>query len=76
MTAEALKEQTYSEDEIKARLARDLPHWRLEGGWIRRKYRTNSWKGTLMLINTVGHLAEAAWHHPDLTASYAGGAQS
>lgn len=24
-----------------------------------------------MLINTVGHLAEAAWHHPDLSASYA-----
>jgi 4a-hydroxytetrahydrobiopterin dehydratase len=23
------------------------------------------------VINTVGHLAEAAWHHPDLTASYA-----
>ena len=71
MTAEALKERTYSEDEIKARLARDLPHWWLEGGWIRRKYRTNSWKGTLMVINTVGHLAEAAWHHPDITASYA-----
>jgi 4a-hydroxytetrahydrobiopterin dehydratase len=24
-----------------------------------------------MVINTVGHLAEAAFHHPDLTASYA-----
>jgi len=71
MTEEAVKERTYSEDEIKARLARDLPHWWLEGGWIRRKYRTNSWKGTLMVINTVGHLAEAAWHHPDITASYA-----
>ena len=42
-----------------------------ENGWIRRKYKTNSWKGTLMVINTVGHLAEAAWHHPDITASYA-----
>ena len=40
-------------------------------GWIRRTYKTNSWKGTLMVINTIGHLAEAAWHHPDLTASYA-----
>jgi len=25
----------------------------------------------LMVINTVGHLAEAAWHHPDISASYA-----
>jgi len=24
-----------------------------------------------MVINTVGHLAEAAWHHPDISASYA-----
>ncbi len=24
-----------------------------------------------MVINTVGHLAEAAFHHPDLSASYA-----
>jgi 4a-hydroxytetrahydrobiopterin dehydratase len=71
MAAQASKERTYSEDEIKARLARDLPHWRFEGGFICRKYRTHSWKGTLMVINTIGHLAEAAWHHPDLTASYA-----
>lgn len=61
----------YSESEIAARLARDLPHWRYENGWIRRKYKTHGWKSTLMVINTVGHLAEAAWHHPDLKASYA-----
>ena len=71
MTAEAVKERTYSEDEIKARLARDLPHWWLEGGWIRRKYRTQQ-----LERNTDGDqyrrsLAEAAWHHPDITASYA-----
>jgi 4a-hydroxytetrahydrobiopterin dehydratase len=59
------------DDEVRARLAEHLPHWRLEDGWIRRTYRTASWKGTLMVINAVGHLAEAAWHHPDLTASYA-----
>lgn len=65
------RKQTFSTVEIEARLAAELPHWRYEDGWIRRTYRTNSWKGTLMVINTVGHLAEAAWHHPDLTASYA-----
>ena len=65
------RERTYTEDEIKARLEAELPHWYLEDGWIRRQYKTSSWKGTLMVINTVGHLAEAAWHHPDLTASYA-----
>ena len=24
-----------------------------------------------MVINAIGHLSEAAWHHPDITASYA-----
>lgn len=67
----AVRETTYSDTEIVERLQQILPRWRFEDGWIRRKYKTNSWKGTLMVINTVGHLAEAAWHHPDLTASYA-----
>ena len=49
----------------------NLPSWKLEDRWIRRTYKTSGWKGTLMVINTVGHLAEAAWHHPDITASYA-----
>lgn len=57
--------------EVEKRLSAELPAWRLEDGWIRRTYKTQSWKSTLMVINTVGHLAEAAWHHPDLTASYA-----
>jgi 4a-hydroxytetrahydrobiopterin dehydratase len=56
---------------VRTYLAEHLPRWTLQDGWIRRTYRTASWKGTLMVINAVGHLAEAAWHHPDLTASYA-----
>lgn len=67
----ATTERTYSDAEIQEILKRDLPAWRLEEGWIRRTYKTHSWKSTLMVINTVGHLAEAAFHHPDLTASYA-----
>jgi 4a-hydroxytetrahydrobiopterin dehydratase len=69
MSAE--REKPMSDADVKAWLAANLPAWKLEDGWIRRTYRTSGWKGTLMVINTVGHLAEAAWHHPDLTASYA-----
>lgn len=61
----------YTEEEVAAKLAADLPHWFFENGWIRRKYKTSGWKATLMVVNTMGHLAEAAWHHPDLTVSYA-----
>jgi 4a-hydroxytetrahydrobiopterin dehydratase len=64
-------DETYTVAEIDARLTAELPQWTFEDGWIRRKYKTSGWKGTLMVVNTVGHLAEAAWHHPDLNVSYA-----
>jgi len=64
-------EQVYSEQQIAERLQQQLPHWQYQDGWIRRKYRTSGWKATMMVTNTVGHLAEAAFHHPDLTLSYA-----
>lgn len=67
----AQREEPMNEADVVAWLETNLPTWRLEDGFIRRTYKTNSWKGTLMVINTVGHLAEAAWHHPDITASYA-----
>ncbi len=65
------KDETFSEEEITARLEDELPKWTYENGWIRRKYKTSGWKGTLMVVNTVGHLAEAGFHHPDLAVSYA-----
>ncbi len=65
------KDTVYSETQIQQKLQTELPYWNYENGWIRRKYKTSGWKGTLMVINAVGHLAEAAWHHPDIAASYA-----
>jgi 4a-hydroxytetrahydrobiopterin dehydratase len=67
----ASPDTVYTADEIEARLKEELPRWSYEDGWIRRKYKTSGWKSTLMVVNTVGHLAEAAWHHPDLNVSYA-----
>lgn len=63
--------KTYNGQEIEARLKADLPRWVYRDGHICRKFGTHGWKGTLMVINTVGHLAEAAWHHPEIRASYA-----
>jgi 4a-hydroxytetrahydrobiopterin dehydratase len=62
---------TFNEIEINQRLSSELPNWYYENGWIRRKIKTSGWKATLMVVNTIGHLAEKAWHHPDLTVSYA-----
>jgi 4a-hydroxytetrahydrobiopterin dehydratase len=59
-----------SPDEIAAALVGDLARWRLEGGALVRVYRCNGWKSTLMAVNAIGHLAELAWHHPEIRASY------
>jgi 4a-hydroxytetrahydrobiopterin dehydratase len=63
-------ERTYTDAEVEARLKKELPLWTLAGGHILRRYDTAGWKGTLMVVNAVGHLAEVAWHHPDIRASY------
>ena len=64
-------DRVYAVEDIESRLKAELPHWYYEDGWIRRKYKTTGWKSTLMVVGVVGHLAEAAFHHPDLTVSYA-----
>lgn len=64
-------QSVYTEDQIRQRLEVELPGWYYENGWIRRRIRTGGWKATLMVVNVIGHLAEKAWHHPDLTVSYA-----
>jgi 4a-hydroxytetrahydrobiopterin dehydratase len=47
-----------------------LDKWYLEDGWIRRKYNTDGWPTTIMLVNQVAYLCEAAWHHADLTVTW------
>ncbi len=59
-----------SEAEVRTALTRNLPRWTFTDGTIRRIYRAHGWKSTLMLVTTIGHLAEAAWHHPELTVTY------
>lgn len=64
-------DKTYTDNEIRRRITTELPHWSYDDGGLRRQYHTSGWKGTLMVVNTVGHLAEAAWHHPELQVAYA-----
>ncbi len=55
---------------VRERLARDLPRWERDGDAIVRRYRTAGWKASAMVVGAVAHLAEAAWHHPDLTVGW------
>jgi len=61
----------YTDTEIAAKLtALGLAEWHLEDGWLRRKYYTDGWPQTLMAVNAVGYLCEAAWHHADLAVTW------
>ena len=64
------KIEKIAEAEVEARLARDLPRWRLMGGAIVRVFKLAGWKSTALAFGAVAHLAEAAWHHPDVLAGW------
>ena len=65
-----MDEHVYSETEISGQMEQRLPLWFYRDGHIQREYHTSGWKSSMLIANTVGHLAEAAWHHPDLVISY------
>jgi 4a-hydroxytetrahydrobiopterin dehydratase len=65
------KERVYSDAEVPGKIAEmGLVEWYLEEGWLRRKYYTDGWPVTLMLVNAVGYLCEAADHHADLAVTW------
>jgi 4a-hydroxytetrahydrobiopterin dehydratase len=66
------KPRVYNDGEVNAKIqAEGLDAWFLEDGWLRRKVSTDGWQTTLQVISTVGFLCEAAWHHADLSVSWA-----
>jgi len=64
------EDQVLTEAELDEALAR-LPGWEVRDNWLRRTFATPGWPHTVMLVTTIGYLAEAAWHHPDLSVGYA-----
>ena len=65
------RERTYSDDEVAAKIKElGLGGWYLEDGWLRRKYNTDGWPQTLMAVNAIGYLCEAAYHHADLAVTW------
>jgi 4a-hydroxytetrahydrobiopterin dehydratase len=65
------KERVYTEAEIGTKIQElGLTGWYLEEGWLRRKYNTDGWPQTLMAVNAIGYLCEAAYHHADLAVTW------
>jgi 4a-hydroxytetrahydrobiopterin dehydratase len=49
---------------------RSLPHWKLEGKEIVRKYEFPDFAAAMVFVNKVAEKAEAAGHHPDIDIRY------
>jgi 4a-hydroxytetrahydrobiopterin dehydratase len=65
------KERVYTDAEVTARVAElGLAGWYLEEGWLRRKFNTDGWPQTLMAVNAIGYVCEAAYHHADLAITW------
>ena len=67
-----VKAKVYDEHQAVERLKRELPAWSIEDGHLCRRYSTNGWRASMLLANGIAHLAELAWHHPDLAISWGG----
>jgi 4a-hydroxytetrahydrobiopterin dehydratase len=65
----ATKERTYNETEITEKL-KDLQGWYYEDGWIRRVYKTDGWRGSMLVANAVAFICEAADHHADVLITW------
>ena len=65
----ARQDRTYAGADAAAQLAK-VPGWAIADGWLTRKFVTDGWGTTLMLVNAIGFLAEIADHHPDLAVAW------
>jgi 4a-hydroxytetrahydrobiopterin dehydratase len=63
------QDRVYSEADAATKLGA-IRGWMIVDGWLTRRYTTDGWGTTLMLVNAIGFFAEAADHHPDLTVAW------
>lgn len=55
-----------SADKIKESLEK-LDNWKVEGKFLRKKYKFENFAESLAFVNKVGEIAEERDHHPDIT---------
>jgi 4a-hydroxytetrahydrobiopterin dehydratase len=61
--------QKLSESDVRQHLA-SVPGWVVQDGELSRTFELASFPAALMFVSTVGYLAEAAGHHPDIVINY------
>jgi pterin-4a-carbinolamine dehydratase len=65
----AHRDEALSESEIRERLS-GLGPWGLDSGALRRTFKTDGWRGSMLVANAIAFICEAADHHADLTVTW------
>jgi len=63
------KDQALSESEVRERL-KTLSGWAFEDSAIRKTYKTDGWRGSMLVANAIAFICETADHHADLTVTW------
>jgi 4a-hydroxytetrahydrobiopterin dehydratase len=64
-----MKADLYREEQIASGL-KELDGWEVRDGRLRKRFTFKTFLRSLSFVNSVGYLAEAAGHHPDITINY------
>jgi 4a-hydroxytetrahydrobiopterin dehydratase len=62
-------DEALDEAGVRERL-KALPGWEFRDGVIRRTYRTDGWRGSMLVANAIAFICEAADHHADLLVTW------
>jgi pterin-4a-carbinolamine dehydratase len=63
------RDQALSESDVRKGLG-GIPKWAFESGALRRTYKTDGWRGSMLVANAIAFICEAADHHADLTVTW------
>lgn len=61
--------QPMSDQQVQEQL-RELPHWSLANGTLRREYRFGNYYQTIAFVNALAWVVHREDHHPDLQVAY------
>lgn len=59
-------ENAVLDDSALQSILANLDGWEHNGGWLIRTYKTDGWRSSMLIVNAISFLAEAADHHPDV----------
>ena len=57
-------------DAAAARLAQEVPRWRIEDKQLRRRFEFADFAAAMAFLNQLAAVAEAEGHHPDFAVHY------